>query len=334
MKKFQGKKILFFSASFFNYEKAITKKLQNLGATVEYYNERPSNSTLAKGAIRVNRNLYQRKIQNYYQKILVETSGAVYDFLLIIKGETVPEFFLKQFKIDHPETKLIYYGYDPLSEYPEILKILVYFDKKLIFDRQDAVKFDMQFRPLFYMEEYINNKNSNFKYDLAFIGSAHTDRFLVGEMVENAAEKLNLKTYFYYFAASKSILFLKKIFDKHFEKLNVKKVSYRQFSHLEIAEIYQQSKAILDIQKPFQNGLTMRTFEVLASGRKLITTNEDIMNYPFYSSENIMIIKRENPALSAAFFESPFVPISENLLFKMSLDSWLEDVFFNEEDFF
>ena len=334
MKNFQGKNILFFSAAFFNYEKAIVEKLQNLGANVDYFNERPSDSTLAKGMIRVNRSLYKRKIQNYYQNILDKTREKMYDFLLIIKGETVPDFFLKQFKIIHPKTKLIYYGYDPLSEYPEILKILPYFDKKLSFDREDAVKFQMQFRPLFFIDEYINKENSDFRYDLSFIGSAHTDRFLVGEMVENVAQKINLKTFFYYFAPSKSILLLKKLFDKHFEKLDVKKVSYHQFSHQEISEIYYQSKAVLDIQKPFQNGLTMRTFEVLASGRKLITTNEDIVNYLFYNPENILIINRENPVITAEFFEKPFVALSENQRSRMSLDAWLVDVFFDDEDYF
>lgn len=332
MKSFQNKKIIFFSAAFFNYEKAIVEKLLNLGASVNYYNERPSNSTLAKGTIRVNRKLYQRKIQNYYQKILEKTSGKAYDFLFIIKGETVPEYFLKQFKINHPETKLIYYGYDPFSEYPEIHKILPYFDKKLTFDRQDAVEFQMQFRPLFFIDEYFNKENSDFQYDLSFIGSAHTDRFLVGEMVEDLAKKINLKTYFYYFAPSKSILLLKRIFDKHFEKLNLKKVSYQQFSHQEISEIYQNSKAVLDIQKPFQNGLTMRTFEVLAAGRKLITTNEDIIHYPFYNANNILIINREKPILPKDFFETSFNPLSQNELYKMSLHSWLQDVFFEEDD--
>ena len=40
--------------------------------------------------------------------------------------------------------------------------------------------------------------------------------------------------------------------------------------------------AVLDIEHPKQVGLTMRTFEVLASGRKLITTNRSIINHEFY----------------------------------------------------
>jgi hypothetical protein len=152
--EFQGKKILFFSAAFFDYEKVIVEHLQNSGAEVDYYNERPSNSILAKGIIRVNRNFYKKQIQNYYQKTLKLTVEKSYDFLLIIKGETVPDFFLKQFKEKHPETVLIFYSYDPLSEYPAVKNILPFFDRKLSFDKQDSIDYIMNFRPLFFNKIY------------------------------------------------------------------------------------------------------------------------------------------------------------------------------------
>lgn len=333
MKNFEGKKILFFSAAFFNYEKVIVETLQNSGAHVDYFNERPSNKIIAKGIIRIKRNFYQRKIQNYYQNILIITSGKEYDYMLIIKGEAVPAFFLKQFKIENPKTKLIYYGYDPVSEYPAIPKILKYFDKKLTFDRQDALEFKMQFRPLFYYNQYYKDeKTAQFEYDVCFIGSAHTDRFLVGEMVEKTAKKLNLKTYFYYFSPSKVVIVIKKLLDKNLKKIDFNKLNYQQLNHDQISDIYQKSKAVLDIQKPFQNGLTMRTFEVLASGRKLITTNEDIVNYPFYNSNNILVIDRKNPKLYKEFFDKPFLSLSEKQLYKTSLNCWLEDVFFYKDD--
>ena len=40
----QSKKILLFSVSFFNYEKIIAERLKELGADVDFYDERPSNS--------------------------------------------------------------------------------------------------------------------------------------------------------------------------------------------------------------------------------------------------------------------------------------------------
>ena len=60
----KDKNVLFFSVQTFNLEKEITKKLQELGANVDYYDERPANNNLTKGIIRVKRSLLQIKINN------------------------------------------------------------------------------------------------------------------------------------------------------------------------------------------------------------------------------------------------------------------------------
>jgi len=92
--KLNNKKILFFSVQTFNLEKEIKKKLEEIGALVDYYDERPSNNSFVKGIIRVKRNLYQKKIDNYYKRILFETKNENYNYLFVNRGEVIPEFFL------------------------------------------------------------------------------------------------------------------------------------------------------------------------------------------------------------------------------------------------
>jgi len=330
---FSGKRILFISASFFSYEKAIIQLLEKLGASVDFFDERPSNSVFSKGIIRVNRKFYQQKINQYYQSISEKTTGEKYDFFLLIKGESVPEKFLENFKNQHSETQMIFYLYDSVKEYPRFLDLLPYFDKKITFEPSDAKKYQLQFRPLFFIDDYVSeSKKENLKYDLVFIGSAHTDRFLVGEKVEEKARILGFKTLMYYFAPSKTALKLRQIFDKNLQKINLKKVTFKNLTHLEISKIYSETKAVLDINKPFQFGLTMRTFETLASEKKLITTNPEIKNYPFYHPQNILVIDRNSVELEPSFFQSEFQKIDEEDLYKMSLTSWLQEVFLLNDD--
>ena len=59
--KISGKKILFFSVQTFNLEKEIKQKMEENGAIVTYYDERPSNNNFTKGIIRLRRSLYQKK---------------------------------------------------------------------------------------------------------------------------------------------------------------------------------------------------------------------------------------------------------------------------------
>lgn len=330
---FSKKKILFISAHFFGYEKAIVKRLRELGAEIDFYNERPSDSVLSKGLIRVKSDLFQKKINQYYQKILTEIADKNYDFLLLIKGESVPYFFLEKFKEENPSAIKIFYSYDAATEYPKFLKLYPYFDQNFTFEPRDAQKYNLHFRPLFFLNEYKISAISNQpKFDIVFIGTAHTDRYLIGEKVRELSDKLNLKTLFYYYAPGKVAFVLKKIFDKNLKQFDMKKLSFKKLKHTEIAEIYKNSFSVLDVNKPFQNGLTMRTFEALASGKKLLTTNCDIKNYPFYDPENIQILDRNKLNIDPVFFKTQFKKIDADLLDKMSLDSWIECLFFQNQD--
>lgn len=328
-----GKKILFLSANFFGYEKAIVKRLRELGAEVDFYNERPSDSVLSKGIIRVNKNFYFKKIKSYYQKILKETSDRNYDFFLLIKGETIPFSFLEKFKKSHPSVKMIYYSYDAVQEYPKFLKLYSYFDNNFTFEPKDALEHNLHFRPLFFLNDYRNSTTDvSINYDVVFIGSAHTDRYLIGEKVKEICTTKNLKTYFYYYAQSKAAFLLKKFFDQNLKKFDSKKLNFKKLQHSEIAEIYKQSLSVLDINKPFQDGLTMRTFETLASGKKLLTTNSDIKNYPFYNKDNMMILNRNKIEVDSEFFKSDFKRISPETLEMMTLDSWIQCLFVKNQD--
>ncbi len=334
MKNIKGKKILFLAVRFFQYEKAIAQRLSELGAEVDFYDERPSNSNFAKGVIRFNKKIYQSFINRYYQSIIDEIRDKKYDYFLLIKGEAVPAYFLEKVRLLNPEIEMIYYNFDPLKEYPVLISNLKYFDKKFTFERNDALKYGLSFRPLFYLNEYkcLTSDISDLNYDLIFIGSAHTDRYIVGENVKSLAEKLKLKCFFYYYAMGRIAFRLRKIVDKELKQFDNKKLNFTKLNHHEIIDYYKQAKSVLDINKPFQNGLTMRTFEVLASGRKLITTNSDIKNYPFYNANNIFIIDRTHIKLDQDFFRSEFEKIEDEVLYMMSLDSFIECLFVKDQD--
>jgi len=333
MKDIKGKKILFLAVRFFQYEKAITQRLSELGAEVDFYDERPSNSNFAKGVIRFNKKLYQSFINRYYQSIIHEIQNKKYDYFLLIKGEAVPAYFLEKIRFLNPEVEMIYYNFDPLKEYPVLISNLEYFDKKFTFERSDSVRYGLSFRPLFYLDEYkLLVSNIPMDYDIVFIGSAHTDRYIVGEQVRSVAEELKFKCFFYYYAMGKIAFRLRKIVDKELKQFENKKLCFAKLSHHQIIDYYRRTKSVLDINKPFQDGLTIRTFEVLASGRKLITTNSDIKNYPFYNPKNIFILNRDHIELEEVFFNSEFEKIDDETLYMMSLDSFIECLFIKDQN--
>lgn len=329
---FQGKKILFISPSFFNYEEAIKNRLLKQGALVDYFDERPSNSIWSKGIIRINPKLYKKKIEKYYQTIQEKIKDEKYDYFLLIKGESIPFAFLELFKKHHPYTQRIFYMYDTVEEYPRCKELIPYFNKSITFEPADAKAYSLLFRPLFYLNDYQQNQDHVAPiYDVVFIGTAHSDRYSIGEEVNKICSKMGLKTYLYYYSPSKIVYYFLRLFDENLKKFDVKKLSFKKLRHPEISEIYQNSFSVLDINKPFQFGLSMRTFEALASGKKILTTNQEIKHYPIYNPQNIWVIDRNNIELHPDFFKSNFAPLASKDLYKMSLDSWIEDVFLKDK---
>jgi hypothetical protein len=61
-------------------------------------------------------------------------------------------------------------------------KILKYFDENSLFWLDDAIDFNLNFRPLFYLDSYNEIKKisgNKVKYDLLFLGTAHSDRYRI-----------------------------------------------------------------------------------------------------------------------------------------------------------
>jgi len=275
--------------------------------------------------------VYKIQIKKYYDAILEEINDKSYDYFFLIKGEVVPIYFIQKLKEMNPGIIMIYYNYDSFANNPYALDFLHFFDSKFTFDTEDVIKYKMKFRPLFFSDDYSNIETTvqdcKKEYDISFIGTAHSDRYLISETVGMQAEKFGLSHFTYYYSQGKIVYFYKKFFDKSFKKFSYKKLSFKSLSHDDIISIYKCTKSILDINHPGQKGLTMRTFETLGAGKKLITTNSEIQKYKFFDNKNIMVLDREKVELDQAFFDSEFQAVDTDYLHAMSLDGWIDDLF-------
>ena len=327
-----GCKILLISVKTFNYEQYIVQKLEEFGADVTYFDEIPKNTVFAKGLIRIKRNLYSRQIENYYNEVFNKIKDFEFDYLFVIKGEVIPSSFLSNFKELNPNTTLIYYTWDSFKNNPHSLENLKYFDKKFTFDQKDAADFSLNFQPLFFIDAYfkIKSQKSNIsKHEILFIGTAHSDRYTISQRVSKWCLENQISFYNYYYISNYIVFLYKKIFDKSFKKFRLKHLSFSSLGIDDIIKLYAESNIILDINHPDQTGLTMRTFEALGAGKKLITTNNNIKDYIFFKKENILIIDRDQPVLPLEFFSYKFDEYQENLLYKMSIEGWLTSIFSN-----
>lgn len=326
---FKDKKILFFSANFFGYQTEIKNRLSELGANVDFYDERPKNTFWYKALIRLDKRIMKRRIEEYYGSIIRATSNKEYDYVFFLKAEVITLKLLNELREHQVKAKFILYMWDSIKNCESVTSLFPTFDKILSFDRKDVLENSfMFFRPLFFLDEYAENKiKSSPKYDLTFIGTGHTDRYKLIMQMKKLCKTNALKGYFFIYLQDYKIYLFRKFFSKAFRKAKKEDFSFKPLSKNEIVKIIQESNCVLDIERPVQCGLTMRSIEVLGARKKLITTNEDIKNYDFYNKNNIKVINRKTPKLSLDFVNGKYQEIDETIYQRYSINSWLKEVF-------
>jgi hypothetical protein len=314
----KNKKVLFIAPHFYDYHLSIKNELESNGASVDYYEERP-NTIKYKIYKKLSKKLKSIEEKKYFDNIL-NNIKTEYDIFYLIRGEVISKSFLEKLKNRLPKAKFVMYQWDSVQNNNYIDKIH-FFDKVFTFDMIDAKKYKINYLPLFYTKEYENLQHNKIKqYDIVFVGYYHSDRLNIVKKMANYSNDNNLK--FKYHIYLDKLVLLKFILQGNILFSDLKYISTKSLSKNNIIDLYKDTKAVLDIQHNMQNGLTMRTMEVLGSGLKLITTNQNIKNEDFYDENNICLIDRVEIVIKKAFFNKLIIGnLSQYRLF-----NWLWNV--------
>lgn len=327
--KLSGKNILFIAPAFFGYEKKIAEKMTNLGAEVDYFDERSIHRSYERALLKINPQIFHKKSMDYYNKIIDQFSNVEYDYVLVIKCEMMPVDIIKKLKSTFNKAYFCLYLYDSLDNIKGITTKINYFDRVLSFDMEDTSQNSkMIFRPLFFIDDYKKtfNKQMEYKFDVSFVGTIHSDRYKVIKAIKEIADKNHFKYFFYCYLQSKFIYYFYKLSKREFRSSKKEDFEFNKIASSKIAEIIDKTKVVLDVQHPKQTGLTMRTIEILGMHKKLITTNQSIKKYDFYSPDNIAVIDRTFITIPEDFLDKPYSQIEDDIYNKYSLENWIIDV--------
>lgn len=324
-----NKKILLIMPNFFDYPQAISDELEHMGYEVDCFDDRPGTSGFVKAIIRVNKDLIGCYIAQYFEKLMKVVRSKKYDFVFLISGQSLSfsEAMIQQIKKEQPQAQYILYQWDSLKNFPYIKKIEPLFDKCYSFDKVDVRNnSDLQFLPLFYTRCYENIgdlKKDSFKYDFCFIGTAHPNKYKFIKMMSEQLKDVYPNQFIYYFFPSRIVFFYRKIMNQELRKAKYNEFHFKSLSGKQMDDTYSDSKCVLDSAQVGQSGLTIRVLEALGAKKKLITTNEDVVNYDFYEPENIYVYDGKGFDLNDVFFTHPYKEIDEKVYERYSLRSWL-----------
>ena len=317
--------------NFFNYPQLICDELNSMGYEVDFFDDRPSTNPWVKAAIRVNKNFIKPYINKYFSRIMETVKSTNYDVVFLISGQSLSfsENMMQIIKNTQSQARFVLYQWDSQKNFPYIKNVQRFFDKLYSFDRRDTEENPkLKFLPLFYSKDYEKlgvKKDATFKYDFCFVGTAHPKKYkYVNEMSEQL-RNVYPKQFIYFYYPSRIVYFYRKLFNRELRKAHINDFHYSPLKWKEMHEVYIASRCVLDSAQAGQLGLTIRVIEALGAKKKLITTNEDIINYDFYRPENIYIYNGEID-LNNVFFNSDYVSVSDEIYRKYALRSWLEEI--------
>ena len=312
-------KVLFLCPDYFGIYKVIEKEIHNYmncelkSVIFEDYKYKNSFEKLQNFLAKIFLKKNLKKIWASKERISSIANDDYFDYLFVI----CPDFLLNdelKYVTDRAKIKIVYY-WDSFDNIPRYERTLPFFDIKYSFEPKDVAKYNLNFLTNFYYNTERNPKPSN---DIYFIGT-FDERIAIIQDVLQSVIKFDKKVQILLQSKNKKII---QKYQSDYITFLPKPITFE-----ESEKLYNNSKIILDVQKTIQKGLTFRVFEAVGKGKKLITTNEDIVNYDFYNPNNIFIWKENTTGIPLSFFETPYEELPDVIFEKYSVKSWVKTLF-------
>ena len=322
-----GKRILMVAPRFFGYERDIQEELTRQGAVVDWLPDRPFDTPIMSALTKIQPNLIFPAADRLYMQLLGKFAADHYNIILVINGQTLSSQTLLRLRGTFPTAIFVLYMWDSIANRKHTLKNLSFFDKVFTFDPRDAVNYQLILRPLFYGHQFdmMAAHNQSFKYKISFVGTSHSDRFKIIDRLRASLPR-GVDCFWYLYLQAPWVLQYYRLTKPGMMHAKMSDFNFTPIDKRNLKSVFSDSLSILDIEHPLQVGLTMRTFETLGANKKLITTNQSIRDYDFFTSNNICVIDRNKPLLPTNFFDSPFTPLPPSIRERYSITGWLSEL--------
>lgn len=318
-----NKKVLLVAPQFFGYEQEIRGEIERRGAQVDFLLDRPFASVFLKAVTRWRRQWVMAAAERYYRNHT--NLSADYDYVFVVNGQTLSAAALGQWRSRFTRAKFFLYMWDSFGNREDVVGNLRFFDHAFTFDRDDAQNHRIHFRPLFFSSGFEKGVGQEIHWDISFVGTAHTDRYMVVSKVARALGS-DIKAYWYLFLQAKWVYWAYKLINPGIRSAKMADFRFDPLTKADVQQVFFASAAVLDIEHPRQTGLTIRALETLGARRKLITTNSSVKSYDFFSPSNICVIDRNEPVFPLDFLQTPYIDVDPAIYERYRLEGWLDEI--------
>jgi hypothetical protein len=348
-------RVLLITPRFYGIEKKIKFVLEESGFEVQYIENRILRFDYHSRKSKFN---FLRKLYfffffpqvKYLRKELKGFQNTKFDVLFAIDAFIICPYIFRTLKNNNPDLYSILYLWDSFLLY-NWEKEIKYFNKVLTFDQDDSTRYDLEYKHNFFLNNTIQLKNSDEKYDLFFVGKYNRTRFVFVEEIIKSLEISGIKYFIKLWPAYKKFphnrfvyRFLKNInFKSNWIKdylhnyevvegiVKTDFITSTSLDYFEVQNVLQNSNVVLDLPFMEQDGYSHRLIEALARGKKVFTTNKKTLGERFYNPQQIRIVDLLNPEIDSDWIKNRCVFSIDKLFVDLELSVWLKSLI-NVED--
>lgn len=258
----------------------------------------------------------EENFKKFCKKSLKNLPQKKFDYCLVIRGDLIPEFVIKHAR--SISNKMVDFQLDGLSVSSKILDYQKYFDDIFVFDPEDVKRhpsYNLVFLPNCYFGETDFTKPS--EIDLLYIGQFIEKRHQQLSSIHNYLEAQQM-----HYSSHTSLYQGRDFIPLHH------KILHHKFSttYQENIDFVKKSKTLIDFKRDEHDGLSLRFFEAMQYGKKIITDNFSVKNYDFYHPNNIFVTNYVNLEGLVDFLQSPYQSLPSELVEKYSFKNWINTI--------
>ena len=335
---FLKKSIILIMPIHFKIYKAFVANLEQLGFTIDLVftsSEDFRYSGFSEKVINfVRKNLlrdkvYKENLKKKYDDQRLKTQLLKFDkqsdYALVIR----PDYFSRETLqlLKSKVNRSVAYQWDGLDRYPEARNTIDVFDRFYLFDIDDYARYKTIFPNVLPLTNFyfdiemppIDHAIKESKKEVFFIGSLIESRLADMIYIAQVFNDLNFNTNI------KVLYFTDSIPSEHVNS-HIRFIK-KPLDYLDVLEEVQNADVLLDFLDTVHNGLSFRVFEALKFSKKLITNNQSISSYDFYSPNNILIWDQSiDKDRIAAFLKNDYEKIDDSIIQGYSFSSWINNI--------
>lgn len=320
----QGKRVALIGPRFFSYLEAVRFEFERRGVSAIAVDDIHSQSIFWRVIYRLGLvAIYGRKLRKYNESLIARLQLEGVCHIVFVNCETYDEKFLSECARLNIEVSV--YFWDSVKNKPIFEKYIKNFRNVASFDPGDCEVFKLRYIPLFAERDFFENADQSTRmYDACMVATIHSSRSEWAKelyLLRRKGRNINVFAYF----SSKLLFFIRNAFRPDALTL-LPHIKSDPLSKRDVASLFKKSRHVVDVHHFKQRGLTSRTFEALAAGAKLVTTNRDVDSLPVHLRERTLIVSHPSEMNEVLGDIKPLAPLTKEDRYFLSIERFVDQL--------